>query len=225
MNCDVAVMVDGDNLSPSSGDEILAIAERFGQIDVARVYMNAQRPSLWHDACKFQLVHSGTGKNASDVHLAIDAVALALETGVTTLVIASSDSDFAHLHRKVRERGVKTVSVAETKSGQLLRHACSIFVELNKSANQTQTASPCSTPSDLDLLIKDVIAAGSKNGKGLALTNLNPRMRQLHGIKISTLPERTWRKYLGSRDSLYALDPKGPDAHVRFKPEGFAKTG
>ena len=224
MSCDVAVMVDGDNLSPSNGDEILAIAERFGQIDVARVYMNAQRPSQWHDACKYQVVHSGTGKNASDVHLAIDAVALALETGVTTVVIASSDGDFAHLHRKLRERGVRTVSVAKANSGQVLRNACSIFVEMAKEASTTKPPSLSTPPSQLDLLIKDVIAAASKNGRGMALTELNPLMRHRHDVKISTLPERTWRKYLGARGDLYALDPKGPDAHVRFKPAEFAST-
>jgi hypothetical protein len=50
-------------------------------------------------------------------------------------------------------------------------------------------------------------------------------MKTLHGVQISTLPEKKWRTYLSARPALYELDPRGPDAHVRFKARGFADLG
>ena len=49
-------------------------------------------------------------------------------------------------------------------------------------------------------------------------------MKNAHGVKISELPEKRWRSYLAVRPALYDLDPKGPEALVRFRPEGFASA-
>ena len=48
-------------------------------------------------------MHAGTGKNASDLLLALDAVELALRGDVDHFVIASSDGDFSHLALRLRE--------------------------------------------------------------------------------------------------------------------------
>jgi hypothetical protein len=49
-------------------------------------------------------------------------------------------------------------------------------------------------------------------------------MHVQHGIRISTFPEKTWRSYLQARPALFDLDPRGPEAMVRFRPEGFAQV-
>jgi hypothetical protein len=41
-------------------------------------------------------------------------------------------------------------------------------------------------------------------------------MRAAYDVKISKLPEKTWRKYLLARSELFRCDPKGPDAKVRL---------
>jgi len=46
-------------------------------------------------------------------------------------------------------------------------------------------------------------------------------MRVEHNAKISAQPLRKWRSYLSQRAILYALDPTGPEAKVRFLPKGF----
>lgn len=43
-----------------------------------------------------------------------------------------------------------------------------------------------------------------------------------HGTKISATTEGNWRGYLSKRSELYELDDPGPNAMVRYKPEGFA---
>ncbi len=216
-----ALLVDGDNLSPTYQTQILTTGRQFGQIDIARVYMNAQRCSGWHDAPAFRLFHSGTGKNATDILLAIDAIELALQKSIDVIFIASSDGDFTHLHSRLREHGLTTVGIGEHKTPQALRVNCSEFVELSPDRDAGPTCHPVQTPCELDRNIRGVIAANSKNGKGIPIADLNVRMRRQYDIRISTYPEKTWRGYLAARKDLYDLDPKGPDAHVRFKPGGF----
>ena len=72
------------------------------------------------------------------------------------------------------------------------------------------------------LKIRAMIAQHSKKGSGMRIAELAPKMHVAHGIKISTLPEKTWRSYLTARPALYDLDQRGPEAMVRFRPEGFA---
>lgn len=56
----------------------------------------------------------------------------------------------------------------------------------------------------------------------MLIGELAPKMHAKHGTQISRQPEGTWRGYLSKRPTLYDLDPKGPGAMVRFRPEGFA---
>ncbi|WP_170762809.1 NYN domain-containing protein [Ruegeria lacuscaerulensis] len=216
-----AILVDGDNISSTYANEIYTAAQIFGRVDIARVYMNAQQNSPWHDASSFHLIHSGTGKNATDLLLAIEATELAFRQNIETMVIASSDGDFVHLHRLLREHGVVTVGMGEAKTPGNIRSSCSQFTELGSNLDRKQTNGASKLYSELDLKIRSVIAEGSTSGKGIRIADLNPSMRRKHGVKISSYPEKSWRKYLEARKGLYELEPKGPDAHVRFKPNGF----
>jgi hypothetical protein len=75
---------------------------------------------------------------------------------------------------------------------------------------------------DLDRNIRAMIAQHSKLGAGMRIAELAPKMHLSHGIKISALPEKTWRAYLTARPKLFDVDPRGPEAMVRFRPDGFA---
>ena len=74
----VAVLVDGDNFSGKHAALILKVAKDMGDPTVVRVYADAQRQSDWHKVVGFRLIHAGTGKNASDLLLVIDAMELVL---------------------------------------------------------------------------------------------------------------------------------------------------
>lgn len=226
-----SVFVDGDNIAASYAPDILKIAERYGTVDVARAYGDATRALGWLSAYGFRFVHSGTGKNATDLLLCIDAMELALADAERAVVIATSDGDFTHLAQRLRERGMTVVGVGETKAPKVFRAACSVFecVEATKSRSAPAPAPSMpikvgptdAAPSDLDLRIREIIATNSKKGQGVRIADLAPQVYRMHGVRISTLPEKTWRAYLVARTDLYDLDPRGPDAKVRFKPEGF----
>lgn len=222
MTLRLAVLVDGDNISGSHAPAILKIAARHGSPNVIRVYANAKQPSEWHEACGYRMIHAGTGKNATDVLLAIDAMELVLSGGVDTFVIASSDRDFTHLAQRLREIGATVVGVGEPKTPKSFRSACSTFVTIGATPSAMLVPKSSAEITDLDLKIREMISAHSEKGAGMHIAALGPKMHAQHGTRISTYPERNWRAYLTARPSLYDLDPRGPDAMVRFKQAGFS---
>ncbi|WP_246044018.1 NYN domain-containing protein [Ruegeria sediminis] len=218
----MAVLVDGDNVSADHGNRILEISERYGRIDTARIYFDAQKGNGWHKVVGYRTVHAGTGKNAADLLLAIDAMEIAFTRAFDVFVVASSDGDFSHLVQRLRELGRMTIGIGEAKAPHSIRANCAEFVELGENEPVKPKAVPRPNCSKLDRQIRSVIAIHSKNGAGMKIASLAPKMHQQFGIRISTLPEGTWRAYLLARPALFDLDPKGPEAMVRFKPEGFA---
>ncbi|MGP9792130.1 NYN domain-containing protein [Roseinatronobacter sp. NSM] len=218
----VAVLVDGDNISGKNAAAILGVAMKHGDPIVVRAYLDAQRASDWHGAIGYRLVHAGTGKNASDILLAIDAMDLVHMKTAMRFIIASSDSDFTHLAVRLREFGARVIGVGEAKAPHMFRASCSSFVELGAKPTVKLVPKPLTGVADLDLKIRAMIAEHSKQGAGMCIAALAREMFVRHEIKISTLPEKTWRSYLTARPDLYDLDPRGPEAMVRFRPEGFA---
>ena len=211
----VVVLVHGDNLTSRYGDSIYESARNLGQIDISRVYMNARRKSAWHDVNEYHMIHSGTGKNATDLLLAIDAIEFALCGGCPkTIVIASSDGDFVHLHRRLREYGVTTIGAGTAQTPDVVRSACSKFIELSAPVGGAKADAIYKDVPEIDKRIPDILDANSKKGEGMPLTILCAKMYDEHGTKTAELPEKTWRRYLQSKPELYDLDDPGQNAHV-----------
>ncbi|MBI1416334.1 MAG: NYN domain-containing protein [Limimaricola sp.] len=220
----VAVLVDGDNVAPRYGAQIMAEAERHGRVDIARVYLAANRPSDWLTQPRLRAIHAGHGKNAADILLCIDAMELALTQDIGSFVLASADRDFTHIAQRLRERGLSVLGLGEAKAPEAFRLACSGFTVLQAEAAPPSATVPATAPnpvSDLDRRIRGVIADHSTKGRGMPVALLGQKMHHDHGTRISTMPERNWRTYLANRPTLYDLDPRGPNALVRFRPEGF----
>lgn len=220
----VAVLVDGDNISGKHAASILSIAAKYGETSVVRAYLDAKLASDWHVSIGYRLVHAGTGKNAADILLALDAMELILSRGMKCFIIATSDGDFTHLALRLREYGATVIGVGEAKAPQSFRATCSNFVEIQTPQALKVVPRIPAGVTDMDQKIRAIIAVHSKKGAGMRITELAPKMHVQHGIRISTFPEKTWRSYLQARPALFDLDPRGPEAMVRFRPEGFAQV-
>ncbi|MDA3858584.1 MAG: NYN domain-containing protein [Roseovarius sp.] len=230
----IAVLVDGDNVSAVHSEQVLAEAARLGRVDVARVYAAANTNSAWLITPGYLAMHAGVGKNAADILLCIDAMELALTGGLETFVIASSDGDFTHLAQRLRERGQHVLGLGEAKATKAFRMACTQFITLK--TPQCGAAAPAVKPpalvakpsppklSELDRNIKVLIATHSKQGRVMAIEELGRNMYTIHGAQMKNRPEGTWRAYLDERPNLYDIDPRGPEAFVRFRPKAFASA-
>lgn len=132
----VGVLVDCDNVPPGILEHSLRFAAQFGRVVVRRGYGN---PATLNHRWQEKLVQQAftpclqfqyaSGKNTADIALALDALELLFDEKVDTFCLVTSDSDFAYLCRKLRERGSMVSIVGEAKTPQALRNASDHFSE------------------------------------------------------------------------------------------------
>lgn len=205
----VALLVDGDNLPPVLSGAILSAAGLLGRVDLRRVYAAEAGAKGWDAAHGFRITRVAGAKNGTDLLLCIEAVEVACQGGFDVFAIASDDRDFSHLAHWLRERGVHVLGLGTGKSPESWRAACSEF-DLLGTAPPAAPLPTAPAMAELDLRLRSAIgrqAAGRRMmevGQALSKAGVRP-------------PEgRTWRDYLATRPDLYGLDPRGPDARVRW---------
>lgn len=145
----VAVLVDCDNTSPEILEYALRVVAQFGRVVLRRGYGNhGTLANKWQDALvrlaftpclQYQYA---SGKNTSDIALALDALEAMFDGRADTFCLVTSDSDFAYLCRKLRERGATVHIVGETKTPDALRNASDQFFEWQAPDTTTNTGEP-----------------------------------------------------------------------------------
>jgi uncharacterized protein (TIGR00288 family) len=106
----VMLLIDADNVSVDVMEQaIRLLLNQHGGLHVRRAYCTAES-AVKHQAAFKRLaikpmVNLATGKNSTDIALAVDAIDLVLAERPDVVVIASSDSDFAPLVQRLREKG------------------------------------------------------------------------------------------------------------------------
>lgn len=114
----VMLLIDADNVSIDVIEQAMAwVAKHFGGPHVRRAYCTAEAAVKHQDAFKRlsvrPMVNLAAGKNSTDIALAVDAIDLALAERPQVIVIASSDSDFAPLVSRLREKGCRVVGIGQ----------------------------------------------------------------------------------------------------------------
>jgi len=132
----VAVLVDCDNTNPEILEYALRVVAQFGRVVIRRGYGNhSTLAKTWQDALvrlaftpclQYQFA---AGKNTADIALALDAIEVMFDHRADKFCLVTSDSDFAYLCRKLRERGATVCIVGETKTPEALRNASDQFFE------------------------------------------------------------------------------------------------
>lgn len=132
----VAVLVDCDNVAPDILEHALKVSAQFGRVVLRRGYGNhATLGNRWQEALVRQAFtpclqyQYASGKNTSDIALALDALEALFDQRADTFCLVTSDSDFAYLCRKLRERSATVCVVGESKTPDALRNASDQFFE------------------------------------------------------------------------------------------------
>ena len=150
----VAVLVDCDNTSPEILKYALQVVAQFGRVVMRRGYGNHQTlANKWQEALvrmaftpclQYQYA---AGKNTSDIALALDAQEALFDDRADTFCLVTSDSDFAYLCRKLRERGATVVIVGEAKTPDALQNASDQFF-MWQAAEGADSQAPTTPPED-----------------------------------------------------------------------------
>lgn len=147
----VMLLIDADNVSVDVMEQTVQhLLAEHGALHVRRAYCTAE--SAVANQAVFKrlgikpMVNLATGKNSTDIALAVDALDLVLAERPEVVAIASSDSDFAPLVARLREKGCRVVGYGQDgKTGdetQAVYDAYTVFAHRKAAARTTAAKAP-----------------------------------------------------------------------------------
>ena len=186
----LAVLIDGDNVSPKMVPQLFNQLARVGDPTVRRVYVNvANRSAAWLGAMAIRSlspVHVSTvspGKNASDIALTVDAMDLLHAKRVDGFAIVSSDADFTRLAVRIREHGLAVHGYGASHTPVSFQWACTSFGFIEELVLKGASGAPASgkwtlAPTDAEaLLVLAVLRLGDGKAE-VDLSRLGEYLRQ-----------------------------------------------
>lgn len=184
----IALLVDADNASPATLDNVLTVLAELGTVNIRRVYGNWNKAALsgWSALTHqyalepHQQFDVTKGKNATDMKMTIDAMDLLFGGRVSGFGIMSSDSDFAPLAMRLRQDGIPVYGFGTARTPQSFRQACTRFIDVEalKPAAEV-TAAPADTAppapgakpavdAEVIKLLAEALTASKRDEKGFA---------------------------------------------------------
>jgi NYN domain len=112
------LLIDADNVSADVIQQAIErVLDKHGAIHVRRAYCTAEaavtHAKLFKSLSIRPIVNLSAGKNSNDIALAVDAIDLAIAERPALVVIVSSDSDFAPLVIRLREKGCRVEGIGQ----------------------------------------------------------------------------------------------------------------
>lgn len=132
----VMLLIDADNVSADVIEQsVQKVMAEHGAIHVRRAYCTAETAVSHQKLFKANsirpIVNLSTGKNSTDIALAVDAVDLVCVEHPDVVVIVSSDSDFAPLVIKLREKGCRVEGIGQLgKTGDDSKPVYDAFIDI-----------------------------------------------------------------------------------------------
>lgn len=135
MEKQVAILIDGDNISSKYAEYIKQEAMNYGNVKIFRLYGSITSPSVktWYKVMPLQgilpmlQITYANGKSIADQALTIDAMDLLYMKEIDVFCIASSDSDFTKLVYRLKEAGKTVIGMGEAKTKEALAKSCDEF--------------------------------------------------------------------------------------------------
>lgn len=136
----IALLIDADNVPARKIEEILDDLARHGETSIRRAYGNWTKDTLkgWAERLHGQAIRPvqqydySRGKNASDMAMVVDAMALLYTEELDAFAIASSDADFTPLVMHLREKGLPVYGYGQAKTPEPFKSACSRFTDVDQ---------------------------------------------------------------------------------------------
>lgn len=173
----IALLIDADGMSLEViGGAIELIKTRHGAIHIRRCYCSAdfatKNLAFLREHGIRAMVNATSGKNCTDIALAIDAVELCGDEAPGVVVIVASDSDFAPLVIHLRERGCRVEGVGQAgKTGAETPRIYDEFVDLPQGRRALAGAGSAARPARVPAPAKTPVASSPANPRQAA----NPR--------------------------------------------------
>ena len=217
----VAVLIDFENVGGLDNIQyLLDQLSDVGRVIVKRAYADwsvqrGKRDQLLELGIEARHLFRSTksGKNSSDILLAIDAVDLQYSAPVDTFVIVSSDSDFVPLVSKLRAAGKSVIGAGRPDAASpTLIKSCDryIYLEERKVPDQTRRHRSSKGADVASLLVRAVAASVDDQGQVLG-SKLHQTMQRIDpSFDFKALGNRTFTQFLSGFNEVRVTRP--PDA-------------
>ena len=142
----VMLLIDADNVSADVMEQAVhKVLAEHGALHVRRAYCTAEvalkHQSLFKRLSVRPMVNLAAGKNSTDIALAVDALDLAIAERPQVVYLVSSDSDFAPLVIRLREKGCRVCGIGQQgKTGEETVGAYDAFTDLEHHGSRPATA-------------------------------------------------------------------------------------
>lgn len=231
----VAMLIDADNVSADVIEQAVqrTVAE-YGALHVRRAYCNAEtavkHQALFKRLLVRPMVNLSTGKNSTDIALAVDAIDLVVAERPHVIVLVSSDSDFAPLVIRLREKGCRVCGIGQQgKTGEETTGVYDEFTDIQhhgprsaapkpverapRRARVRATAPPPPVlPEEVSRILEVVPELGGGSRVELNQAAQLLRAGKLLGKSASSL--KLFRKH----PDLFVLSPEKRPSKVQFTP-------
>ena len=173
----VMLLIDADNVSADVIEQAVqrTMAEH-GAIHIRRAYCNAEtalkQQTLFKRLSVRPMVNLSAGKNSTDIALAVDAIDLVIAERPDVVVLVSSDSDFAPLVIRLREKGCRVCGLGQQgKTGEETVAVYDEFTDLrHHGAALAPAAAPIAPARKAAAKVAAKRAPAAKAGKSMATT-------------------------------------------------------
>lgn len=214
----VAIFLDIENLSTwlkaDGGQKLLERASELGRVVVRRAYGNFSIPGVSIHQAQLNLLgfdfvhtyHPVKGKNSADIQIIVDVMEyLARIPDLEWFVLATGDSDFSPLFRRLRELGKSVVGVGpRSVLSEAVKTSCNRFIYIDDT-DETECSSSIKSQLKEDALeILERIL--DQFPEGLNLSILKNKMLEIDSsFDERTLGFSSFMKFLESVPEIVSL--------------------
>jgi uncharacterized protein (TIGR00288 family) len=205
----IAVLIDYENVGLGSIRWLFDQISDIGRIVVKRAYADWSAENTRRDRGQVLelgiepviLFHSvASGKNSSDIRLAIDAVDLLHGSSfIDAFVIVSADSDFVPLVTKLRSAGKSVIGAGRKAAvSNILVASCDKYFYLDLEASPTPVAGTAPVPSGDSLLVRAMRVSVDEQGRVTGSKLIGTMQRLDPAFNPRSLGHSTFSRYLDS---------------------------
>jgi len=242
MSNHIAIFIDAENLTNwIKNDGVQSLMEELlplGQIVVRKAYGKWSTPNLipLQSALNengFELIHTFhpvSGKNSTDIKMTVDTMEVALDSKVQWIVLATGDSDFSPLFRKLREQGKEVIGVGpKSPLSECVKNSCSRYVYTDLSAadseedEDTVVLTRVSEKIDFMEILSDIL---QKEDGPIHLGSLKSRILQVdNAFSEKRLGFKTFKDFVQSADFTDVADDGNGTILVSYVQKQIEVTG
>lgn len=226
----IAIFIDAENLTnwvKNNGvqqlmDELLPL----GQIVVRKAYGKWSAPQLMPlqsalNENGFELVHTFhpvSGKNSTDIRMTVDTMEVALDSQVQWIVLATGDSDFSPLFRKLREQGKEVIGVGpKSPLSECVKNSCSRYIYTDDASRSSDDGEDDDDKDRSSLMVSEKIdsmemlrSVLQKEDGPLPLAAVKPKMLGIdNAFNEKRLGFKTFKDFVKSADFVQITDVGG----------------